>query len=68
MTPKPLFFYLNLYYNLFNCYILDLRPMLLLDDNALEEFADIDVSNPNAVVIGLAPQKLHYEKLNEAFR
>lgn len=42
--------------------------MLLLDDNALEEFADIDVSNPNAVVIGLAPQKLHYEKLNEAFR
>lgn len=34
----------------------------------MEEFTNINTENPNSVVIGLAPKKLHYEKLNEAFR
>ncbi|KAJ1346335.1 Haloacid dehalogenase-like hydrolase domain-containing protein 2 [Parelaphostrongylus tenuis] len=45
-----------------------LRPMLLLDKKALEDFRDIDTSDPNAVVIGLAPSEFHFEKLNDAFR
>ncbi|KAI7869598.1 haloacid dehalogenase-like hydrolase domain-containing 2 [Mucor mucedo] len=45
-----------------------LRPMLLMEDGAMEEFAGIDTYKPNAVVVGLAPSKFHYEKLNEAFR
>ncbi|KAK4519333.1 Cation_ATPase_N domain-containing protein [Mucor velutinosus] len=45
-----------------------LRPFLIMEDAAMEEFKDIDVADPNAVVVGLAPSKFNYEKLNEAFR
>ncbi|KAJ2384287.1 hypothetical protein GGI23_006962 [Coemansia sp. RSA 2559] len=45
------------------------RPLLLLEDAALEQFADIDQSPPyNAVVVGLAPSKFDYEHMNCAFR
>lgn len=44
------------------------RPLLLVEDSALEDFAGIDTSEPNAVVIGLAPDHFNYETLNKAFR
>ncbi|XP_034048113.1 haloacid dehalogenase-like hydrolase domain-containing protein 2 [Thalassophryne amazonica] len=44
------------------------RPLLLVDDSALEDFTGIDTSEPNAVVIGLAPEHFNYRTLNEAFR
>ncbi|KAJ2359216.1 hypothetical protein IWW50_003220 [Coemansia erecta] len=45
------------------------RPLLLLEDDALVQFSDVDQSAPhNAVVIGLAPSKLDYEHLNQAFQ
>ncbi|TPX65456.1 hypothetical protein SpCBS45565_g05141 [Spizellomyces sp. 'palustris'] len=44
------------------------RPLLLLEPEALEDFSDISTENPNAVVVGLSPSSFHYEKLNEAFR
>lgn len=34
-----------------------------MEDEALEEFQGIDQTNPNAVVIGLAPSKFNYEKV-----
>ncbi|CAN9504854.1 unnamed protein product [Ophioblennius macclurei] len=45
-----------------------LRPLLLLEDGALEDFTGLDTSEPNAVVVGLAPHCFNYAKLNEAFR
>ncbi|KAG1147474.1 hypothetical protein G6F37_004057 [Rhizopus arrhizus] len=45
-----------------------LRPLLLMETEAEEEFEGIDRNQPNSVVIGLAPSKFNYEKLNEAFR
>ncbi|KAI8061429.1 HAD-like domain-containing protein [Gongronella butleri] len=45
-----------------------LRPMLFMEDAAMDEFKDVDQRDPNAVVIGLAPSQFHYAKLNEAFR
>ncbi|XP_015590204.1 haloacid dehalogenase-like hydrolase domain-containing protein 2 [Cephus cinctus] len=46
-----------------------LNPQLLLDSNAMEDFEDlIKEGIPNAVVVGLAPDKFHYEELNKAFR
>ncbi|MEQ2287329.1 Haloacid dehalogenase-like hydrolase domain-containing protein 2 [Ameca splendens] len=45
-----------------------LRPLLLVEDNALEDFTGIDTSEPNAVVIGLAPDQFNYQTLNRAFR
>ncbi|XP_048875006.1 haloacid dehalogenase-like hydrolase domain-containing protein 2 isoform X1 [Brienomyrus brachyistius] len=45
-----------------------LRPLLLLEDSALEDFSGIETSDPNAVVIGLAPEHFNYHTLNEAFR
>ncbi|KAJ2158124.1 hypothetical protein GGF46_003996 [Coemansia sp. RSA 552] len=45
------------------------RPMLLLEDAALGQFDDIDQSPPhNAVVVGLAPSKLDYAHMNQAFQ
>ncbi|EFB22004.1 hypothetical protein PANDA_006577, partial [Ailuropoda melanoleuca] len=44
------------------------RPMLLVDDRALPDFKGIQTSDPNAVVIGLAPEHFHYQILNQAFR
>lgn len=37
--------------------------MLLMEDEAMEEFKGLDTDNPNAVVIGLAPSKFNYEKV-----
>ncbi|XP_022327806.2 haloacid dehalogenase-like hydrolase domain-containing protein 2 isoform X1 [Crassostrea virginica] len=45
-----------------------LRPLLLVDDRALEDFHDIETKDENAVVIGLAPEKFQYNILNQAFR
>eukprot|EP00878_Enallax_costatus_P026032 GHUV01027904.1.p1 GENE.GHUV01027904.1~~GHUV01027904.1.p1 ORF type:complete len:262 (+),score=77.67 GHUV01027904.1:254-1039(+) len=45
-----------------------LRPLLLLHPDALPEFADVDCSNPNAVVLGLAKDAFSYESMNTAFR
>lgn len=44
-----------------------LRPMLLLEKEALNEFAGIETEAPNSVVIGLAPAELCYRRINEAF-
>uniref|UniRef100_A0AAQ6A7C9 Haloacid dehalogenase-like hydrolase domain-containing protein 2 n=1 Tax=Amphiprion ocellaris TaxID=80972 RepID=A0AAQ6A7C9_AMPOC len=44
------------------------RPLLLVEDSALEDFTGIDTSEPNAVVIGLAPDHFNYQTLNKAFR
>ncbi|CAK6447967.1 unnamed protein product [Pipistrellus nathusii] len=44
------------------------RPMLLVHDQALADFKGIQTRDPNAVVIGLAPEHFHYQTLNEAFR
>jgi hypothetical protein len=45
-----------------------LRPLLLLNPEALPEFDGVDCSSPNAVVLGLAPSAFNYDRLNEAFR
>jgi len=45
-----------------------LRPLLLLSEDSLADFADLPTDNPNAVVLGLAPDQFHYSRLNEAFR
>ncbi|XP_044272827.1 haloacid dehalogenase-like hydrolase domain-containing protein 2 [Tribolium madens] len=48
-----------------------LKPLLLLSPEALEDFEGLACpveANPNAVVIGLAPNEFHYERLNDAFR
>ena len=45
-----------------------LRPMFLVDPAAMEDFSGVDTSDPNCVVLGLAPTILDYEHLNEAFR
>ena len=45
-----------------------LRPMLLLQSDAIEDFKGVDVKHPNAVVVGLAPDCFNYEILNKAFR
>jgi len=46
----------------------NLRPFLLLDDRALDDFKGINTDNPNAVVIGLAPEKMTYQNMNRAMR
>ncbi|XP_076314910.1 haloacid dehalogenase-like hydrolase domain-containing protein 2 [Tachypleus tridentatus] len=45
----------------------NLRPQLLLEDEALEDFPDTNTKNPNAVVVGLAPSKFNFNTLNDAF-
>ncbi|XP_076438698.1 haloacid dehalogenase-like hydrolase domain-containing protein 2 [Babylonia areolata] len=44
-----------------------LRPLLLVDDKAVEDFEGVGVDDPNAVVVGLAPDKFGYNFMNEAF-
>ncbi|XP_043272966.1 haloacid dehalogenase-like hydrolase domain-containing protein 2 [Venturia canescens] len=48
----------------------NLNPLLLIDTAAMEDFEDLKKSDSdlNAVVVGLAPEKFHYEELNQAFR
>ncbi|KAG0175887.1 Haloacid dehalogenase-like hydrolase domain-containing protein 2 [Apophysomyces sp. BC1021] len=45
-----------------------LRPLLFMEDAALDEFSGIETDNPNSVVVGLAPSKFNYETINTAFR
>lgn len=46
-----------------------LKPMLLIDPAAMEDFQDLVTDDtPDAVVIGLAPSKFNYNELNKAFR
>ena len=45
-----------------------LRPHLMIHNNAIEDFAGVDTSNPNAVLVGLAPNKFNYQDMNTAFR
>lgn len=47
-----------------------LKPLLLVDKKALEDFSGLDKfeGEPNAVVVGLAPEHFHYDELNKAFR
>ena len=42
--------------------------MFLLEDSAKEDFEGVDCSQPNCVVVGLAPSKSDYDHLNKAFR
>nr|CAI5835733.1 unnamed protein product [Callosobruchus analis] len=49
----------------------NLRPMLMLSPEAMEDFYDVQCpkdDKPNAVLIGLAPTEFHYDRLNQAFR
>ena len=43
------------------------RPWLIVADEAMEDFEGIPQDNPNAVVVGLAPDKLNYANINLAF-
>lgn len=48
-----------------------LKPMLIIDDAAMEDFEDVkpaDGTELDSVVIGLAPELFNYEKLTDAFR
>ncbi|KAM6475821.1 haloacid dehalogenase-like hydrolase domain-containing protein 2 isoform 2-T2 [Liasis olivaceus] len=44
------------------------RPLLMVEENALHDFTGIETSKPNAVVIGLAPDHFNYQTMNKAFR
>jgi len=44
-----------------------LRPYCLVHDNIRSEFADLDASDPNAVIIGDAADGFTYAALNRAF-
>lgn len=44
------------------------RPFFVLDDKAMEDFDGIPTDDPNAVVIGLAPEKFNDKTMTEAFR
>uniref|UniRef100_A0A8R1DHG4 Haloacid dehalogenase-like hydrolase domain-containing protein 2 n=1 Tax=Caenorhabditis japonica TaxID=281687 RepID=A0A8R1DHG4_CAEJA len=44
------------------------RPFFILDDKAMEDFEGIPTEDPNAVVLGLAPEKFTEEYMNRAFR
>ncbi|XP_058044579.1 phospholysine phosphohistidine inorganic pyrophosphate phosphatase isoform X3 [Ahaetulla prasina] len=46
----------------------NLRPHLLVHDDLIPEFADIDKTNPNCVVIGDAADNFSYKNLNDAFQ
>lgn len=45
-----------------------LRPYCLIHKNIKSEFADLEQSEPNAVIIGDAEQDFCYDKLNRAFQ
>ncbi|XP_054270690.1 haloacid dehalogenase-like hydrolase domain-containing protein 2 [Macrosteles quadrilineatus] len=47
-----------------------LKPFLLISPDALEDFQGLDKfeGEPNAVVVGLAPELFEYKTLSEAFR
>jgi len=45
-----------------------LRPYVLLHQNVMSVFDEVDQQNPNAVVMGDAREALDYESLNRVFR
>lgn len=50
----------------------NLKPFLIIDDAAFEDFNEIqncngDTTKGNAVVVGLAPEKFDYDSMNKAF-
>jgi len=46
-----------------------LRPYCLVEDDLVEtDFHCVDMNDPNCVLVGLAPSKFNYNKLNGAFR
>lgn len=45
-----------------------LRPWLMLEEDAKLDFSDLDTKNPNAVVVGLAPNNFNYPSMNQAFQ
>lgn len=46
-----------------------LRPYCLVEDDLLtSDFDGVDMENPNCVLVGLAPSKFNYDRLNEAYR
>uniref|UniRef100_A0A1I7UMW5 Haloacid dehalogenase-like hydrolase domain-containing protein 2 n=1 Tax=Caenorhabditis tropicalis TaxID=1561998 RepID=A0A1I7UMW5_9PELO len=44
------------------------RPFFILDDKAMEDFEGIPTEDPNAVLIGLAPEKFNDSTMTAAFR
>ena len=40
----------------------------MLEDSAAQEFSDLNKTDPNCVLVGLAPTSFHYAKLDEAFK
>lgn len=46
----------------------NLRPYCLIHPLLMPDFADLDQTDPNAVVIGDAAEDFNYETLNKAFR
>ena len=48
-----------------------LKPLLLLQEEASKDWIETDssrVDQYDAVVVGLAPEHFHYQKLTEAFQ
>jgi HAD superfamily hydrolase (TIGR01458 family) len=46
-----------------------LRPYCLVEDDLVEkDFQGVEMNDPNCVLVGLAPSKFSYDKLNGAFR
>lgn len=45
-----------------------LRPYLLVHKDALDDYADLEISEPNCVVVGDAAEQFNYENMNQAFR
>lgn len=46
----------------------NLRPHLMVAEAAMDELKGLDTNEPNAVLVGLAPNKFDYGPMNEAFR
>lgn len=47
----------------------DLRPYCLVEDELIEQdFLGVPMTDPNCVLVGLAPSKFIYDKLNGAYR
>jgi HAD superfamily hydrolase (TIGR01458 family) len=45
-----------------------LRPYLMLDDRALDDFSGVSTQDPNCVVVGFAPDKFDFTHMSDAFR
>jgi HAD superfamily hydrolase (TIGR01458 family) len=47
----------------------NLRPFCLVEDELIEQdFQGVSMTDPNCVLVGLAPSKFNYERMNEAYR